>query len=346
MEIIFKQSLSETDKELLQQFSLCVNDISVYQKIDYPVTINNQNSFSTYCLMYDCDQIRAYAIIVESKLSKLPFIKIANIIQGPISNTIENEIYILTKIIDKYKKEKFAKIEVELRQFVSEKTEIIQYELFKKVNFKLDDFKNVKSTIILNLENEIEEIYKSFSTSLKTSIKKARNSNINISLIESEQDIRDFADVYVEMCKSRGIQLISHTEIIDQCLFAMQNNNGFLLKAMIDDKIIGGGVFVYNKEKTTYLFGASSPNHKKLPISHLVLFEAIKISQNLNIKVFDLGGYTFFANENDQAFGINKFKLNFSNRIVFYPRKLIIVNSKFKNAFFKLYMQLIKMIKS
>ena len=197
----------------------------------------------------------------------------------------------------------------------------------------------------MSLENEIEDIYKSFSTSLKTSIKKARNSKIHISRIESEQEIKDFADVYVEMCNSRSINLISRNEIIKQCLFAIQNDNGFVLKAMIDDKIIGGGVFVYNKEKTTYLFGASSPNHKKLPISHLVLFEAIKISKNLKKSVFDLGGYTFFAIETEQAYGINKFKFNFSSRIVFYPRKIIIVNSKFKNSIYKIYMSVIRMVK-
>jgi lipid II:glycine glycyltransferase (peptidoglycan interpeptide bridge formation enzyme) len=325
MKAEFKKVLDQYEIKLIEKLYRNTAHSSIYQNIHFPNFLS-RNSVIKYGLLYDSSELLiAYCMIVESYLRKLPFIKTAVIVGGPICEDKEREVFFLGEISKFYKKERYTSLSIQLRYPASSTSDYILNEFSKKMKYSFGEITKNKATLFLSLNKTIEEIYDSFSGSLKTSIKKARNSKVIVSAISSEKDIEEFSMIYEKMCFSRKIHLNHKNEISEQCRFALQNNNGFILKSMIDDKMIGGAIFITHKEKTVYMCGASDPDCKKIPSMHLLLFEAIKEAKSLGNDFFDLGGYTIHCAPNDQAIGINQFKFNFTSNIIYYTKRIIIV---------------------
>jgi lipid II:glycine glycyltransferase (peptidoglycan interpeptide bridge formation enzyme) len=86
--------------------------------------------------------------------------------------------------------------------------------------------------------------------------------------------------------------------------------------------VLGGIVFVYQGITVRALKGASDDEKRNLPINHLVLYEAIKLSKMNGFKYFDLWGYNHFADENNHVYHINFFKKGFGGYYTFFAKKM------------------------
>jgi len=331
MNVVYKDQLSKSEVDAMKLLYNSVTDPSVYQHVLFPYFLK-KGSTNNYAMLYSKEKkMLGYCIIIESYLRKLPFIKTSRIIQGPIAEAKETEVELLNSICSYYKNKKYVSVFIQLRHLVGNHSESILSEFYKSHHFDRDAVSQNQCTLLIDLRAPINNIYENFTSVLKKNIKSAINKQVQVSEIFTQNEIREFAAVYSKMCIHRNITLYSYEEIIGLCNFALKENNGFLLKSSIKGKMMGGGIFINQGKKTVYMIGATDPEFKKIPLSHLVLYEAIKISQQKEQETFDMGGVSYSAQKGEQADAINQFKLNFSSNYVFYAKKINVIFRPFLN---------------
>lgn len=97
---------------------------------------------------------------------------------------------------------------------------------------------------------------------------------------------------------------------------AIKNKNGFLVYALDNNIMIGGGFFQYSKDEAIYGTGAYLENYKKFSIGHIIQFEAIKYMTQKKLKWYKLGVY--YANDSlvdKKSKNISHFLSGFSSHL-------------------------------
>src|ERR1043165_9149037 len=320
MKVVFKDTLTG---EEIQQANIIYNklaDASISQLVSFPYVLSPANQLKYAVAMDEDGAMTGYCIILESKL-RLPFLKTAQIQFGPVSISTECDIYLVSEIYRHYKKEGFATLQIQLRFTESEGEKVTRALAEKFAFYQKEDNKN-RCTLHIDLDQSIVQIQAGFATVLSKNIRSAINKNVVVRLVSSEEEMKQFAALYMKMGSQRGVIHYTEEYISQLSQFFYSTGNGFLLCAFVDDKMIGGGLFVNQGNMAVYLIGATDPDSKKIPSSHLVLFEAIKFAKAAGKKIFDMGGIGYYAKPGEQIYSINQFKENFTKNRVFYTKVL------------------------
>jgi len=276
---------------------------------------------SKFCYFYLADEtgIKSFCQINESYGS-------AHISYGPVCCEKEAMVNSIDEIISYYKKKHFYYLGIQTYLKTGYDTDYIEYKLNKKHNIKYYfDNSNTKSSIEINLDKDIEEIWRSFSKGHRNSINKAKKAGVTIKVVSSKDELDSFLEICTKLCKSRNLKenwfRVDNIDKIHKYL--INNNKGQVLIAKDRDGIIiAGDMLLYQGNSVRMYRGAMDPDRRDLPVSHLSTFEAIIRAKNDHFKYLDLWGYNHFANENDQAFYINRFKKGFGGDYTFFAKKM------------------------
>jgi lipid II:glycine glycyltransferase (peptidoglycan interpeptide bridge formation enzyme) len=179
----------------------------------------------------------------------------------------------------------------------------------------------------------------------KRTIKKGRKLGITVDVVRDKDELVSFIEIYSKMCKARKIDEgeLSAENIFEIYNYLIKNNKGQILIAKDKDNVIlGGVVLVYQGITVRGLKGTSDDDKRKLPITHLVLYEAIKLSKMNGFKYFDFWGYNHFAEENNHVYYINYFKKGFGGYYTFFAKKMNIEFIPFGTNIYEMYLQLKK----
>lgn len=320
------KSIENLEESLLKQFLEVYNssnNISIHQNPGFPL---NQLKRWFYLEVDNC--VKSYCVVAESNLSKLPFVKTAKINFGPVSVDDDYSNHLLDFIISYYKKNKFS--------------ELIIDPLINKLDyFSQEDYEIMSNTgtLLIDLTKEIEEIESDFSTILKKNLKRGRKLDISIEKLLDNQVV-DFADLYMKMSQNRGVNHYSKDEIISILQFTISKNQGLVLGCFYESKLIGGVVCIFQGKRVEYFLGVSDFEYRKLPQSHLTLFQAIKRSKELGFKLFDMGGISFTNDENNQLYHISNFKRHFSKNEINFCLPIILKTNKLYSFMKRIYLKI------
>lgn len=217
---------------------------------------------------------------------------------------------------------------------------------YTKIKFEQSDQDFNWASLKLALDKPIELLLKGFSDNHRQSIKKAQKLNLTTSIITDPDEIEIFADQYIKMYQSRGLAISPELMIRTlKLLFEFYNKynaGAFLAVRSAEGGIIGGVCISFQGDSGFYQKGYSHPDHRSLPINHLAIFEAIKLSKEKGLKYFDFGGYGLNLKEDDQVHAINRFKAWFGGDLVYHPQTLTIYTTPFSKPIYSLYQRLRK----
>lgn len=294
---------------------------------------NDIESFHFFLYDIESENILFYSCVIVSKLRKLPFVRFGTIL-NPYMRYNNSLGCALSLSADYFKHLGFCKINVSLPSTTENVDEIIEsMKLTSSSPCVVSEKYNATLQIRLK-DNSIDSIYDSFSTILKKNIKSARNKNVCVKEIEF---IDDFNSLYEKMCEEKSINNSKRIDLYRMFSFVKKNNCGFALGAYNDEGVLMGGVLIIEHcHKAEYLIGASSSNYRKIPISHLCLFEAIKKAKKDGMEFFDMGGYNYYSKEGDEYFSINQFKKNFTKEMVLSPQRITLVLRPIISKFYDL----------
>lgn len=279
-----------------------------------------------YFIMWQDARVVCYSAI---NLICKKYAKFAHIHFGPLFRDADVFLDAIRHIRDYLKKNNYIYLSVQLPLPTGAITDYIEAKISQQFSVHYSFDRHNWSSLRISLSLPLEEIYHEFSTNHKRSIHKAQQSGFAVIPITTTERMKNLSECFVRMNERRDLYVnpqdtMRHFENIFEFL---QNEKKGISMAVIDPSgaLTGGVILIYQGNTVRFYKGAADPDKRKLPILHLAFWEAIKISQELGFKYFDLWGYNHYVNENDQIYYINKFKKGFGGEYVFYP-KLMHIN--------------------
>jgi len=304
----------------LKDFTLFFQNVKNPHVLQHPLWNNITQKHKKVCFFYSKheNKITAFACIIEHY-------RTATIQFGPLALTETDTINAITEIYQYYKAHNFGKLTITLPNEVSNLSEYIEYTVNKSIPFTQTINEQNWTSTIFRIDNNLDEIFKTFSENHKRSIKKAQKENYVFSEMK-ESDLAEFAELYNQLYKSRNIiKPFQNTYTVFRDLYSFLKNaelGSFLILKDREMNIKAGILLLFNGSTAFYQYGASDPN-THTPLMHLLFYESIPFLQKRGIKNIDLGGYNHMVSETNQIFNINKFKKGFNGRMIFHGKSMI-----------------------
>lgn len=302
--------LTLRDKKSWNQYlkKLHSNQQDVYYTPEYYSLYENYRDGNAQCFVFEKDgDIALYPFLLNS-VNKLGYdlddeyfdIQGAYGYNGIVSsNYDESFIYSFYSVFDEWCKKN--NIVAEFTRFHP----LINNYIFSEN--KLDVIKDRK-TVFLDLNQDIDTIRASFSSSTKRAIKKASKNKLYLKVFENDFSLKDeFVALYNETMDRVGSipYLFFNKEYFDS-LFNLPSVIQFVVE--YQNEVIASSVCFYSKYYFHYHLGASKKDFLNIRPNDFLFEEMIKYSKLKNCKYIHFGG----GNTNSQEDGLYKFKKGFS----------------------------------
>ena len=199
-----------------------------------------------------------------------------------------------------------------------------------------DDAKNFREEIQpryvfrLNTKNKNEdEIFKNFHQKTRYNIRLATKKGVTVKE-GTREDLKDFHKIMVTTGIRDGF-ITRPLEYFEKMYDCLGPNHMKLLMAYYEDKPISGVIPIMYGNKTWYLYGASSNEHRNLMPNYLLQWEMIKIALQNKSDIYDLRGVPGIA---DNSNGLYRFKKGFGAEYTEFIGEVYI---EFKPLMYRMY---------
>ncbi|MCX7589482.1 MAG: aminoacyltransferase [Patescibacteria group bacterium] len=267
--------------------------------------------------------------------------------KGPILNTIQEieslkELANDIKIFFNNKKDKnYIFIEIEpifgfLYEMQSKKNSECILNFFKKNCFKKIKDRQPSTTIIINLNKNIDTIFKEIKKDRRYAINLAIKNNVKILNFDNQKDKLNYFDIFwkifIKTNKRHKIKYYDqnyYKEILNL------NNKCYseLFLAEYDKKFIAGAILIIYQNIGYYFLAASDENFSKINAPSLIAWEMIKKSKNLGLKYFDFVGISL---TNKKWAGLTNFKKDFGGDIISHIGTFDFIFNRFLYIIYKI----------
>jgi len=264
MNITIKELLSvEEEDEVLNLFK-AVSFFSIIQDFRFLDSVGRSNKIK-YLLAYKENKLVCYSKIIETKLRKIPFIKIASIKFGPVYSDKHFLLECLKKTYEYYAKQNFSSLSIQLGNFVGNDSEFVETYLQKDgYTFKTKFNRFNQSTLLIDLEKSLEEIESNFTTHLKRNLKKSISKNIKVFELTDFSDLEKIEEVYKKMAIARNLKSFDHQFFNDKVTIIKEKGIGKIFYSLTNENKILGSVFIFFEgNKCIYYLGFSDPDENR-----------------------------------------------------------------------------------
>jgi hypothetical protein len=314
--IVISKNIS-VDKEKIIEFLDEQDNVAIEQYPDWPSKGNYR-----YFYIKRNENIVAYVKVKEINAKLFKFARLDFV---PPFVDKESGYDLINSILSYYKKNKYVYLSVQFGFPVSSISEYIDILVNRKYKVRyIYNPGNIWCSLRMSFNNNnIEEIFNTFTSGHKRAIKKTQNM-LNVKKIEDEKELKDYFNIFQNMMNRKKINYnISYDDIYDIYKYLEKNKKGYILGVFTkDNKCIGGIIIVSNGKGMRYFQGSSDPEYRHLPILHYAFYHTIKICLEEKQDYFDLWGYNLYAEEKDPVWGINIFKRGFTKNIILYPKRM------------------------
>ena len=202
-----------------------------------------------------------------------------------------------------------------------------------------DDAKNFREEIQpryvfrLDIKNKTEEeVMAGFKQKWRYNIRLAGRKGVTVKE-GTREDLKDFHKIMVETGKRDGF-IIRPLEYFEKMYDCMGTEHKKVLMAYHDGKPISGVIPIFYGNKTWYLYGASSNQHRNLMPNYLLQWEMIKMAIARKDDIYDFRGVSGVVDENHPQYGLYRFKQGFGATFTEFIGEIYI---PFKPITYKLY---------
>ena len=190
-------------------------------------------------------------------------------------------------------------------------------DIVTNLGYKIkDDAKDFKDEIQpryvfrLDIKDKTEEeIMAGFHQKWRYNIRLAGRKGVTIKE-GNKEDLKDFHRIMIETGARDGfiIRSLAYFEKMYDCLGP---DHMKVLMAYYDGKPISGEIPIFYGNKTWYLYGASSNEHRNLMPNYLLQWEMIKMAIARKDDIYDFRGVSGVVDENHPQYGLYRFKKGF-----------------------------------
>jgi len=318
MKLVFREQVNGSEQLEYNNFVLSSPYGSIYQSTHW-INIHN-DSFSKKVFFWDGEvpDIAAGVFLVHQN----PLATFAEIQFGPVVKDPNRLIEVFEQLIS-YGAKHFQWLRIALPCPISNETERLERIAIKKWGMKFDFDRSNWATLIIDLNETKENIFKSFRKGHKAAIRKAQRLLV-LKEPDNMAEVEGFVTVFLRMRRRRGLPVNEKRgkEYFSRLWTVLSEYDlGRFYLVHYENNIIGGEIFLCSGNRYIYYKGAADPEYRKLPITHMAIWQGVKDAHELDgVSIFDLGGYNIFADETDQIYFINRFKEGFTKEIEFFPK--------------------------
>ena len=191
-------------------------------------------------------------------------------------------------------------------------------DIVTNLGYKIkDDAKDFKDEIQprfvfrLDIKNKTEEeIMAGFHQKWRYNIRLAGRKGVEIKE-GTREDLKDFHKIMIETGNRDGFitRPLSYFEKMYDNM--VPEGHMKLLMAYYDGKPISGVIPIFYGNKTWYLYGASSNQHRNLMPNYLLQWEMIKMAIARHDDIYDFRGVSGVVDESHPQYGLYRFKKGF-----------------------------------
>lgn len=194
-------------------------------------------------------------------------------------------------------------------------------EEFKKIATSLgyeikDDAKDFKDAIQpryvfrLDIKDKTEdEIFAGFHSKTRYNVRLATKKGVVVKE-GTREDLKEFHRIMVETGARDGF-IIRSLSYFEKMYDELAPKHMKLLMAYHEGKPISGVIPIFYGNKTWYLYGASSNEHRNLMPNYLLQWEMIKMAIARKDDIYDFRGVVGVVDENHPQYGLYRFKKGF-----------------------------------
>lgn len=316
MQYFLKDALTEKEESLLCSYISNNEHGNLYQDPHWP-SIFELNRFTQILYFWgeQSGEIKVSALVHRHKVPLIGWAK-DTVSRGPVcsdANDLHDSICNLIKLL----KAK-GSISLQLNPYWS-------FPQAKEVENILSSFgfaplpldKGLHShTLVINLQQSENEIYKSFRRFTREKLKKAAKLGMEVTPVENESEIQVFCKYYNKLASEKQFKLLPESFFIRLWYtYLKDQSNGVFLITRYDNKIISGLIVLRHNSRAVATFSASDDEgFPKIPKSQPNHWQAVKWAKENNCTLYDLGGFLPGAPEGSPLYGVNQFKIGFSKK--------------------------------
>jgi len=195
----------------------------------------------------------------------------------------------------------------------------------------------IGETCFVDLERNIEDIFKSFDRSVRKNIRKCKDAGVTVEITNDISIVPLYLEMLSNFRKRFGFQLPPfHPDASSMTLFSRENTSMDIALARADGLPVAAMGYVTFGKLVTEIAAAESEDYRrlKLPANDFIKVKAIETYKSRGIKYYDItGGMKFTKDPKEQ--GINKFKRKFGKQLAEFQcinQKYIQANSLAHNV--------------
>lgn len=189
----------------------------------------------------------------------------------------------------------FRNIMLELGYLIKDDAKNFREEIQPRYVFRLD-----------TKDKTEDEIFKNFHSKTRYNIRLATKKGVTVK-VGTREDLKDFHKIMVTTGIRDGF-ITRPLEYFERMYDCLGSEHIKLLMAYYEGKPISGVIPIMYGNKTWYLYGASSNEHRNLMPNYLLQWEMIKIALERKSDIYDLRGVPGIA---DNSNGLYRFKKGF-----------------------------------
>ena len=197
-------------------------------------------------------------------------------------------------------------------------------------------------TVILDLTLTEDELLSQFKSKWRYNIRLSEKKGCIVKRMdmnsdeEIERSLLIFYELYKTTSSRDGIAIHSFDYYKDLFILAKKYPDVCLTLyvALHDEKPLGAIITLFYKDEATYLYGASSNEHRNLMPTYLLQWQAITDAKEWGAKIYDFYGIPPTDEPHHPMAGLYRFKTGFGGMIVHRIGSIDVFKSQF---FYKLY---------
>lgn len=271
---------------------------------------------------FEGERIKSLCLVVKEKAKRGSFLLVPH---GPV---IENNC-------SKEEKSEILKIFLSRMKTLAKKEKVVflrispiwernqeNNQIFKESGFRdAPIHAHPESSWKLPLEQEEDEIMSNMRKTTRYLIRKALKEDIIISQSSNLEDLDKFEALYKEVVRSQHFTPFSREYLEKEFLSFKEDDEIRLFFGKYKNKIVASSFVIFNSGIGFYHHAALSPKYRKIPVSYLMQWSAIKEAKKRGCFLYDFWGYVSpKENPNHPWAGPTLFKMGFGGKDYLYVK--------------------------
>ena len=169
------------------------------------------------------------------------------------------------------------------------------------------------ATLLVDIGPDEEDILASFRPATQRSIRKSRRLGIEVCSEDTPEGWSVLSALETDLSRRTPVNPVDRETIaqISRHWLADASGGTILIPRRDGMPLAAALVIVYGQRAHLPMI-PSSHRHRKLPASHLLVWEAMRWAKARGCTTFDLEGYSLMAQPGDSLWGVNQFKRGFA----------------------------------